>query len=86
MYGPTSKQVGFRLPIFLYKVKSKNKERRFNLLETIQKAFAEYKEKMKSLANCLDAEAYHLQQVAIHCNRVSEECMTVGDSISKMDS
>jgi len=56
------------------------------LLETIQKAFAEYEEKMKSLANCLDAEAYHLQQVAIHCNRVSEECMTVGDSISKMDS
>jgi hypothetical protein len=56
------------------------------LLETIKQAFAEYEEKMKSLANCLDAEAYHLQQVAIHCNRVSEECMAVGDSIAKMDS
>jgi len=56
------------------------------LLETIQKAFAEYEEKMKSLANCLDAEAYQLKQVAIHCNRVSEECTAVGDSISKMDS
>jgi len=56
------------------------------LLETIQKAFAEYEEKMKLLANCLDAEAYHLQQVATHCHQVSEECVTVSDNIYKMDS
>ena len=56
------------------------------MLETIRQAFAEYEEKMKSLANCLDAEAYHLQQVAMHCNHVSEECMAVGNSIAKMES
>jgi hypothetical protein len=72
---------------FLYiRERSKNNERGFNLLETIKQAFAEYEEKMKSLANCLDAEAYHLQQVAIHCNQVSEECLIVGDSIAKMES
>ncbi len=56
------------------------------MLETIQKAFAEYEEKMKSLAVSLENEAYQLQQVAVHCNRVSEECMSVGDSISRLDS
>ena len=55
------------------------------MLETIRKAFAEYEEKMKSLAVSLDDEAYHLEQVALHCNRVSEECMSVGNIISKID-
>jgi hypothetical protein len=62
------------------------KKGRFNLLETIRKAFAEYEEKMKSLAVSLDDEAYHLQQLAVHCNHVSEECMTVGDNIARLDS
>jgi|LSQX01.2.fsa_nt_gb hypothetical protein len=62
------------------------KKGRLNLLEIIKQAFAEYEEKMKSLANCLDDEAHHLEQIAIQCNRVSEECMTVGNSIAKIDS
>ncbi len=59
---------------------------RFNLLETIRKAFAEYEEKMKSLAVSLEDEAHHLEQLAAHCNQVSEECMTVGDNIARLDS
>ena len=56
------------------------------MLDTIKKAFAEYEEKMKTLASSLEVEAYHLRQVADHCNQVSVECMAVGASISKLDS
>ena len=56
------------------------------MLETIRQAFAEYEEKMKSLAVSLEDEAHHLEQVALHCNRVSEECMTVGNNIARLDS
>jgi hypothetical protein len=63
-----------------------NKKGRIILLDSFKKAFAEYEEKMNILAASLDNEAYHLQQIAKHCNQVSAECQTVVDSIVKIDS
>jgi hypothetical protein len=56
------------------------------LLDAFKKAFADYEEKMKKLAITLEDEAYHLQQVAEHCNQVSAECLAVGNNIREIDS
>ena len=56
------------------------------MLDEFQKAFAEYKEKMKHLATSLEDEAYHLQQVAENCSQVAIECATVGESIREIES